>query len=76
MARGCSVLSSSLFHFCFFMTQNFKFERTKTLFIIPHNTFFLSSSVIYNNNNERTRHISSQLWLLFASIFCSRVLVF
>ena len=25
--------------------------------------------------NERTRHISSQLWLLFASIFSGRVLV-
>jgi len=31
----------------------------------------------YNNNNknERTRRISSQLWLLFASIFSGRVLV-
>lgn len=28
-----------------------------------------------NNKNERTRRISSQLWLLFASIFSGRVLV-
>ena len=67
----------SFFIFVFHDAENFKFERTKTLFIIPHNTFCLSSSVINNKKkrNERTRHISSQLWLLFASIFSGRVLV-
>ena len=59
--------------------SSLKKGQKKTLFIIPHNnTFCLSSSVINknkNNKNERTRHISSQLWLLFISIFSGRVLV-
>jgi hypothetical protein len=77
--RSCSsVLSSSLFSFLFFHHDaKFKFERTKTfLFVIPRNTFFLSTSVINKiiRTKERVTSIAALVVVRF-DIVCGRVLV-
>ena len=69
------LLSFFVFVFCFRKISSLKGQ-------IVHNStqqhiLSLKIKCNYNNNNknERTRRISSQLWLLFASIFSGRVLV-